>query len=140
MKQTAYQQNSRNPFQFTLNVYQAESKSLSRLMRLSRRNYETGIASLATSNRKVFFAHVQLSRQTDLGVIDKELEEQAELLNEVFDTVFRPDSGQPIAILPIPSAMMNIPILTPCLVHKEPPTLDTSKSPGPDQLHPKLLK
>ncbi len=144
MKPTAYQQNSWNPCQFTLNVYQADSTSLSRLMRLSRRNYETGIASLATSYWKVFFAYVQryrlLSRQTDLGVIAKELEEQAKLLNEFFDTVFRPDGGQPIAILPIPSAIMGIPIFTPCLVHKELSTLDTSKSPGPDQLHPKLLK
>ncbi len=36
--------------------------------------------------------------------------------------------------------MMGIPILTPCHFHKELSTLDTSKSPGPDQLHPKLLK
>ncbi len=59
----------------------------------------------------MFKEHVQLSCQTDLGVIVKELEEQAELLNEFFDTVVRPDSGQPIPILPIPSAMMGNQIL-----------------------------
>ncbi len=35
---------------------------------------------------------------------------------------------------------MDIPIFTPCLVHKELSTLDTSRSPGPEQLHPNLLK
>ncbi len=34
---------------------------------------------------------------------------------------------------------MDIPIFTPCLVYEELSTLDTSKSPNPDQLHPKLL-
>ncbi len=36
--------------------------------------------------------------------------------------------------------MMGTPVFTPCLVHKELSTLDTSKSPGLEQLHPKLLK
>ncbi len=101
-------------------------------MRLSRRKYETGIASLTIPNRKNVNGNCQLSRQTDLGVNVNELEE---LLNEFFDTVVRPDSGQPIQTLPIPSAMMVIPIFTPCLVHEELATLDTSKSPGPAQLH-----
>ncbi len=35
---------------------------------------------------------------------------------------------------------MGIPVFTPCLVQKELSTLETSKSPGPDHLHPKLLK
>ncbi len=35
---------------------------------------------------------------------------------------------------------MGIPIFTLCLVHRELSTLDTSKSSGPDQLHPKLRK
>ncbi len=36
--------------------------------------------------------------------------------------------------------MMGISVFTPCLVHKEVSALDTLKNPGPDQLHPKLLK
>ncbi len=124
---------------------QAESKSLSRPMRSSRWKYETSITSLAISNPKVFFAHVrrngQLSHQitslkTDLGVIDKELKAHAKLLNKFHDAVYRTDAGQPIPRLPISSVMMG----TPCLVHKEHSTLNTSKSPGPDQLHPQLLK
>ncbi len=83
-----YQQYSRNLYQLTLNVYQAESKSLSRLMRLSWRKYETAIAFLAIYNPKVFFVHVRRNRQfsrqiiflkTDLDVIIKESEAQAEL-------------------------------------------------------------
>ncbi len=148
MKHLAYQRYSQNPNQLTLNVYQAESKSLSRLMRLPRRKYEIAIASSTTSNPKVIFAHVWRNRQlscqiislkTDLGVIAKEPEAQAELLKEFYGAVFRIDNGQPTPALPIPSVMMGIPVFTPCLVHKGLSTLDTSKGPGPDQLHPKLL-
>ncbi len=51
--------------------------------------------------------------------------------------VFRTDAGQPTPALTIPS---GTPVFTPCLVHEEPSSIDTSKSPGPDQLHPKLIK
>ncbi len=78
--------------------------------------------------------------KTDLGVIAKEPEAQAELLNEFYDDVFCTDAGHPIPALPIPSVMMGIPVFTPCLVHKELSTFETSKSLGPDLLHPKLLK
>ncbi len=88
MKHLAYQQCSRNPNQFTLCVYQAENKSLSRL------------ASLATPYPKIFFVRVRRNRQvismkTNLGVIVKGPEAQAELLNKFYYTVFRPDNGQP---------------------------------------------
>ncbi len=36
--------------------------------------------------------------------------------------------------------MMGTPVSTPCLVQKVLSTLETSKIPGPDQLHPELLK
>ncbi len=75
--------------------------SLSRLMRSSRRKYETGITSLATSDPKMFFVHVrrnqQRSRQimtlkTDLWVIVKEPEVQAGHCNELYNDVFRTDA------------------------------------------------
>ncbi len=59
---------------------------------------------MATSNPKVFLAHVRRNRQlnrqiislkTDLGVIVKEPETQAELLHEFYYAVFRNDAGQP---------------------------------------------
>ncbi len=106
-------------------------------------------ASLTVSNPKVFFAYVrrnrQLSRQIlslkrDLDAIVKEPEAQAELLNEFYVSVFRTDNEHPITALPIPMVMMGIPVFTPWLVHKELSTLDNTKSPGPDQQHPKLFK
>ncbi len=114
MKHLAYQQYLQNPNQFTLNVYQAESKSPPGIMRSSRRKYETSIASFLTFNPKVFFAHARRNCQLS--------------------------AGQPVPALSIPSVMMGIPAVTPCLVHNELSTLDTSKSPGPDRLHPKLLE
>ncbi len=85
---------------------------------------------MATCNPKVFFAHVlgnrQISRQTislktNLGVIGKEPEEQAGFLKQFCHTFFSPDNGQPIPTLPGPSVMIDIPVFTPCIVHKEPP-------------------
>ncbi len=72
--------------------------------------------------------------------LSKESEAQAKLLIEFCDAAFRTDAGQPIPVLSIPPMMMGHPVFTPCLVHKELSTLETSKSPGPDQLHPKWLK
>ncbi len=76
-----------------------------------------------------------LSLKTQLDLIVKKPEVQAELLNEFYYTVFRTDNGQPIPTLPISSAMMGISVFTRCLS-----TLDNSMSPGHDQLHPRLLK
>ncbi len=83
-------------------MYQADSKSFSRIMGLPRRKHETGIASLATPNTKVFFDHIWRNRhlchqigtlKTGLGVIVKESDDQAELFNSFYDTVFHPGNG-----------------------------------------------
>ncbi len=62
------------------------------------------------------------------------------IINEFFDTVFRPDNGQRIPTLQIPSVIMGILVFTSCLVHQELSPHDTSKSPGPDQMHFILVK
>ncbi len=54
--------------------------------------------------------------------------------------VFRTDAGPPTLALTIPSVMMGTPMFTPCLIYEESSTIDTSKSPGPDELCPKLIK
>ncbi len=43
-------------------------------------------------------------------------------------------------MLPIASVMIGIPVLNPCLVHKEIFILDIFKSPSPDPLHLVVLK
>ncbi len=72
--------------------------------------------------------------KTKAGVMIKEPEAQAELLNEFYDSVFRPANGQPIPTPPIPWVMMGIPVFTPCLAHQELSPLNTSNNPG--QLQP----
>ncbi len=125
MKHLTYQLCTQNPDLFTIHMYKSESKLFLHLMRSSRRKYETVITSLATSNPKVFFAHVRRNRhvtlKTDLGVNIKESEEQAELLNEFYDTIFRPDNGQPIPTLPIQLTRMDIPYLPLASSTKSPP-------------------
>ncbi len=98
-----------------------------------------GIASLATSNPEVFCpfskkSPIQLSNCLPVNVKVKEA--LTELLKEFYDSAFRPENGQPIPTLPIPSVMMGNAVFTPCLDHKELSTLDTSKSSGPYQQHP----
>ncbi len=75
--------------------------SLARLMRSSRRKYETGITSLAASDPKMFFVDVRRNRQrsrqimtlkTDLWVIVKEPKVQAGHCNELYNDVFRTDA------------------------------------------------
>ncbi len=90
----------------------------------------------------MFFTNARRNRHFSRQIVTLKTEPKApaEFLNEFYDTVFRTDNGQPIPALPIPSVMVGIPVFTPCLVHKKLTTLDTSKIPGPDQLHPKLLK
>ncbi len=58
LKLLVCQHYTHNSNQFARNVYQTQDKSLTRLVNSSRRKYETGIASLATPNPKVIFAHV----------------------------------------------------------------------------------
>ncbi len=67
MKHLANQQYLRNPDPLTLNVYQTES--FSHLMRSSRRKYETGIVSVATSYPKVFFGYVQRNRHLSRQIV-----------------------------------------------------------------------
>ncbi len=77
---------------------------------------------------------------TDVGVIVKKPDAWAEILNEPYDTVFRPDIEQPFPKLPFSSVTMGVPIFTPCLVYKQPSTFDTTSSAGPDQFYLKMLK
>ncbi len=76
-----------------------------------------------------------LSRQT--VTLKTESEALGELLNEIYDNVFSPDNRLPIPTMPIQLLMIDIPVFSPYLIHKE---LDTSKIPCPNQLRPKLLK
>ncbi len=91
MKHFVYQQYSCNSNKFAINVYQAECMSISRLMRSSRRKHETGIASLAISNQKMFLPKLEAivnsaakvfprRRISMTDVIVKEPEAQAKFL------------------------------------------------------------
>ncbi len=83
--------------------------------------------SQRTLNYCQHFARITLP---DLPLRVVKLEEAAD------SAVLRADNGQPITVMPISLVMMGTPLFTPCLVHKELSTLDITKSPGPDQLHP----
>ncbi len=68
---------------------------------------------------------------------------QSLLYNGFYDAVFRVDVRELIPALQIPSMMVMMtgkPVFTPCIIHIELSMPDTSKSPGPDQLNPQLLK
>ncbi len=126
-------------------LYHAESKSLSRLMWSSIRKYETGIVSLATYNPESVLCpnSNKLSIQAPNG------------LPKDWSGFYRQrDRGAGWAPLRIIRYKLTTGNLSgtansigddghsrfPSLVHKDGSTLDISKSPGPDQLHPKLLK
>ncbi len=57
-------------------------------------NFTIPSAALPHVRRNCQLSRQMISLKTDLGVIVKEHEAQAKLLNEFYDTVFRPDNGQ----------------------------------------------
>ncbi len=62
-KQVAFFLFKANPSHDTLCVYKAESRRISKFIRVSRRQYESKLADEVKSNPRRFFAHVRRNRR-----------------------------------------------------------------------------
>ncbi len=109
---------------------------------ISRVQAETrnAIASLAASTLKVLFAHIRASRHLSHLNFTLKADKYVYVSKPGGQPAFRLGKGQPIPAQPILSVTISIRLFDPWLVHKEFSTLDNSKSPGPDHLHPQVLK
>ncbi len=135
MKQVAFFLFKTNPSPDNLSVYKAESRKLSKLMRISRRQYKSKLADEVKSNPRRFFALVRRNRRlkqrimalcADDGAVVTDSPNMARNLANYYASVYHSDEGRNHPSLPEPSAIMNAPRFTPATVHKELSTLDTA--------------
>ena len=120
-----------------------------KLDRSGRRQYERSIAIGAKHSPKPFFAHVQRNKhlrtrvpalRDDSGELFEDPGRKCELLQQAFSGVYRPDNRTPAPDLPPPTVRMQPMVFTVEDVLRELNRLNPRKSPGPDEVHPAILK
>ena len=118
-----------------------------------RKKRERNIAESAKSNCKNFWSYINSKRKTRSGVAELHTkssgkvnvastdEDKAEVLGEFFSSVFTIESDEeyPEMDTITPSVPFDNSKFETKDVNKLLKSLDTSKSPGPDQIHPKVL-
>ena len=121
-------------------------------MRKAKSNFERGIINRSKECSKVFWSHVRSKLKTKSGVAglfedphDKTSLKtddmvKAEILQKQFSSVFtrEPDGNIPPFDKRTNSSVTN-PVITSVLIKKKIKALDTNKSFGPDEIHPKIL-
>ncbi|XP_066935011.1 uncharacterized protein [Clytia hemisphaerica] len=111
-------------------------------MTRARRNYEQNICNKAKSNPKVFWSHVRSKMKSASGVSSLlETPKDKSSLRHEFCSVF---TNEPEGEVPdFPSRTEEIIddiVITKEMLSKKIKELDTNKSLGPDEIHPKMLK
>ena len=150
-KDRLYQLHRRSKSEQDKQEYKRAKNVLRNLTRRLRRNYESQLAKHVTQNPKVFWKYVSsktkvkarvetLSRGDGTSAITSE--EKAEVLNNFFSKVFTEEDTSDI---PEVDPKFNGEPLTSITVQEEEirrrlEALNCSKSPGPDGLHPRVLK
>ncbi len=119
-KQVAFFLFKTNPSPATLSVYKAESRRLSKLMRVSRRHYESKLADEVKFNPRRFFAHVRRNRRlkqrimairADDGAVVTDSPNMARILANYYAPDYRTDEGRDHPSLPEPSTILPLPVL-----------------------------
>ncbi len=124
-----------------------------KLTKLARRNKESDIAKEAKYNPQKFWSFVNnklytkpsipnLYNSSNETTLTEDDEEKANVLSDFFSTVFTDEDTTNIPPFPdrqFNSTLDNIEINRE-LVLKKLTNLNTSKSPGPDKIHPRILK
>ena len=120
-----------------------------------KKKYEKGLSQKAKENPKAICSYIKSKSKTREGIGDLHVDpediksiktednkEKANILSEYFSSVF---TKEPEGDVPVPNDIMvkqDMPAITVTenMVFKFLQTLKTDKSPGPDSLHPRLLK
>uniref|UniRef100_A0A670IJS6 Reverse transcriptase domain-containing protein n=1 Tax=Podarcis muralis TaxID=64176 RepID=A0A670IJS6_PODMU len=120
-------------------------------VRKAKAQNELRLAREVKSNKKGFYGYVRSKRKNketvgSLRGEDGEMQtgdtERAELLNAFFASVFsdKENNARPEEFGANDSAKETQPRITKEIVHEYLASLDVFKSPGPDELHPRVLK
>ena len=122
---------------------------LRRLTRDLRSNFEKRLIKDVKENPKSFWRYVQSRMKTRSGVEDliqadgtlaTENDDKARVLNAFFSSVFTVEKDDlPTTQLRYSGPVLDIPVVTPGLVEAKLKILNSSKSPGPDGIHPRVL-
>ena len=134
----------------TMRKYRSISNQVRTLTRKAERNKEKKIAKDSKKNPKKFWKHVngKLKHKSNIpdlkkddGTFTADDKEKAIELGKFFTSVFTDEPTDPIA--PIPAhcdVTLSAILLSPEMVKEELTKLDSTKSCGPDSIHPRILK
>ena len=135
--------------------YQAYQKTCSiarKAVRKAKRNLERKLARDAKTNCKPFYRYLNSCTKTrtkvgplrdDDGVLQTDDQKMAEMLNKTFISAF---TEEDLSTMPTPeqlfvgdSPLSDI-LITEKMIRRKIDALDPNKSPGPDQIHPTVVK
>ena len=132
------------------NKYEEAKKTANEKVKEAKINYEKNIALKMKDDSKIFWKFVQSKTKIkediqciieENGEIHSENKEKAELLNTFFTSVFTNEDSETIPVFPIRTNKkleeINIDDIE---VQKLLERVKETKSPGPDELHPKFVK
>ena len=130
--------------------FKRAKNDLRKLTRQLRKDHENKLAHNVTKNPKIFWKYVRSKQKTRVRVEELEKEdgtrahssrEKAEALNQFFRGVFTvEDPIIPEADFGFEGEALTDINIVEDMVKKRLDTLDVNKSPGPDRLHPRVMK
>ena len=133
--------------------YTKARNMVSKLMRQSKRKFESEVAKKSKTNPKAFWRHVNGKLKTRIGVSplledenDKESMkfsdiEKANILQKQFSSVFTNEPESDIPSMPCKTYISISTLeITSDMVRKEIMEMNVNKSCGPDNIHPRILK
>ena len=146
MKKYQYCMNEQN-----YELYKQARNKVTTEMRRSKYNYEKNLASKIKTDSKLFWSYVRskLKTKTNLnqlkqacGTLTNDNQQKADLLNCYFASVFETEKSGPLPDFPDREFMEVLTTIdiTSDDIKKAVAKLKPSKSQGPDNLHPKLIK
>ena len=134
-------------------IYVTARNRVNRLMTQARRRYEQDICSKSKTKPKVFWSHVRGKMKSASGVssllespddkssLRHEDYEKANILQKQFGSVFTIEPEGELPEFPRRTEQsINDIVVTKEMTQKRLEELDSNKSFGPDEMHPKLLK
>ena len=148
-KRKAFKYWKQYPTELNKHVYTLLRNKVNKEVRIAKRNKELDIANKSKSNPKALYQYLSsktkpkepVARLLDKdGKFTENDQEKASVLNDFFSSVFisEDDSSSPSFKANFSKPLNNLQISTKDM-HDKLKSLNINKSPGPDEIHPKIL-
>ena len=150
-KHTKWQKYLHNKTEENYTLYKSARNEVITELRRSKYNYEKDLATRIKTDNKLFWSYVRSKIRTKSNICQLELpdgsstnynQEKAEILNNYFASVFAEEGPEALPDFEernFAEPLTNIEINETKII-KTIDKLKASKSQGPDQIHPKLIK